>query len=84
MYTIQSPRAGERRGSNPRLTEPQSIALPLGYARHRSPLPDLNRRLPPYHGGTLPTELRGQALALFYRQIETFANLFFFYEGIAW
>jgi D-alanyl-D-alanine carboxypeptidase (penicillin-binding protein 5/6) len=30
-------------------------ALPL------SPLPDSNRRPPPYHGGALPTELRGQA-----------------------
>lgn len=26
---------GERRGSNPRMMESQSIALPLGYARHR-------------------------------------------------
>jgi serine-type D-Ala-D-Ala carboxypeptidase (penicillin-binding protein 5/6) len=26
-----------------------------------SPLPDSNRRPPPYHGGALPTELRGQA-----------------------
>jgi hypothetical protein len=26
----------------------------------RSPLPDSNRRPPPYHGGALPTELRGQ------------------------
>lgn len=25
---------GERRGSNPRMMESQSIALPLGYARH--------------------------------------------------
>ena len=27
---------GERRGSNPRMMESQSIALPLGYARHFS------------------------------------------------
>ena len=27
---------GERRGSNPRIMEPQSNALPLGYARHIS------------------------------------------------
>ena len=26
----------------------------------QSPLPDSNRRPPPYHGGALPTELRGQ------------------------
>lgn len=26
---------GERRGSNPRMMESQSIALPLGYARHK-------------------------------------------------
>lgn len=26
---------GERRGSNPRVMESQSIALPLGYARHK-------------------------------------------------
>src|SRR5712691_1477606 len=26
----------------------------------RSPLTDSNRRPPPYHGGALPTELRGQ------------------------
>ena len=25
-----------------------------------SPLPDSNRRPPPYHGGALPTELRGR------------------------
>jgi hypothetical protein len=25
-----------------------------------SPLTDSNRRPPPYHGGALPTELRGQ------------------------
>src|SRR5438874_863213 len=27
----------------------------------RSPLTDSNRRPPPYHGGALPTELRGRA-----------------------
>ena len=27
----------------------------------RSPLPDSNRRPPPYHGGALPTELRGRS-----------------------
>src|SRR5580765_964448 len=26
----------------------------------QSPLPDSNRRPPPYHGGALPTELRGR------------------------
>src|SRR2546423_14305057 len=31
-------------------------------AFHRSPLTDSNRRPPPYHGGALPTELRGRAL----------------------
>ena len=30
-------------------------------ALYRSPLTDSNRRPPPYHGGALPTELRGQA-----------------------
>ena len=29
-------------------------------ALYRSPLPDSNRRPPPYHGGALPTELRGR------------------------
>src|SRR3954447_20781673 len=27
----------------------------------QSPLPDSNRRPPPYHGGALPTELRGRS-----------------------
>jgi hypothetical protein len=27
----------------------------------RSPLTDSNRRPPPYHGGALPTELRGRS-----------------------
>src|SRR5438105_14367695 len=30
-------------------------------ANRGSPLTDSNRRPPPYHGGALPTELRGQA-----------------------
>jgi hypothetical protein len=30
----------------------------------QSPLTDSNRRPPPYHGGALPTELRGQARSL--------------------
>jgi hypothetical protein len=30
------------------------------FCRYLSPLPDSNRRPPPYHGGALPTELRGQ------------------------
>ncbi len=30
-------------------------------AEQRSPLTDSNRRPPPYHGGALPTELRGRA-----------------------
>ena len=32
----------------------------LKQAEKRSPLTDSNRRPPPYHGGALPTELRGQ------------------------
>src|SRR5581483_11697442 len=32
--------------------------------KRRSPLTDSNRRPPPYHGGALPTELRGQRAPL--------------------
>src|SRR6266545_6150287 len=33
----------------------------------KSPLTDSNRRPPPYHGGALPTELRGRARTQFSR-----------------
>src|SRR5205823_13725091 len=44
---------------------PRTVALPANKrswpaGTSRSPLTDSNRRPPPYHGGALPTELRGQ------------------------
>ena len=34
--------------------------IPCLHGNRPSPLPDSNRRPPPYHGGALPTELRGR------------------------
>jgi hypothetical protein len=34
------------------------------FCRYLSPLPDSNRGPPPYHGGALPTELRGRAASV--------------------
>jgi hypothetical protein len=43
---------------SPRLPAQQKALPERGF--NRSPLSDSNRRPPPYHGGALPTELRGQ------------------------
>ena len=37
VYFVVSKKWGERRELNPRMMESQSIALPLGYARHLLP-----------------------------------------------
>src|SRR5256714_10912165 len=50
---------GRRTGETPSARTTQRA---VEQAKQRSPLTDSNRRPPPYHGGALPTELRGQAL----------------------
>src|SRR5205823_10181105 len=49
-------RASGGSGGRPEYKRPR-FAGPL-----KSPLPDSNRRPPPYHGGALPTELRGRGV----------------------
>src|SRR5579859_8256184 len=44
-------------GSKPVTTSLSSLSLQVP----ESPLTDSNRRPPPYHGGALPTELRGRS-----------------------
>src|SRR5256714_1099432 len=48
---------GRRTGETPSARTTQRA---VEQAKQRSPLTDSNRRPPPYHGGALPTELRGQ------------------------
>src|SRR5919197_3874472 len=47
-----------RRSPQPPLVKTTEVAAKQ--AKTRSPLTDSNRRPPPYHGGALPTELRGR------------------------
>src|SRR5439155_16638524 len=49
-------------GAGPQFPSPQQKKQPFAASSwfQVSPLTDSNRRPPPYHGGALPTELRGQ------------------------
>jgi transcriptional regulator with XRE-family HTH domain len=51
---------GSRSAEGLRLLASWAATRDADSATSRSPLPDSNRRPPPYHGGALPTELRGQ------------------------
>src|SRR6266516_1911682 len=78
--------AGGRRNRQPSPTE--QTATSRKREKIESPLTDSNRRPPPYHGGALPTELRGRATILgalrgFRRRAQSAARITASQEGSA-
>ena len=61
---VLNPKAPKRAPYSPHAGDRASLSSEVKArfaALSRSPLTDSNRRPPPYHGGALPTELRGRA-----------------------